>query len=163
MDHPPQTSTPNTPPADDIRLVDAPIDIGALYQAATHPSCGAVCCFVGTTRDHHDGRPVASLSYEAYADMALKELQRVADDLRQLHPDVVHLALVHRTGDVPITENSVAVVASSPHRRDAFAACQFGIDTLKARVPIWKKEFYRDDTAPRWVANHECCRPEGTQ
>lgn len=138
-----------------VALTRAPIDVGALYARVCDPACGGVALFVGITRDVHEGRPVAGLSYEAYEEMALAELGRVADEVRVAHPAAVRIAIEHRLGEVPLAEASVAVAVSTPHRAEAFAACRLGIDALKARVPIWKKESYRDGAAPRWVANRE--------
>jgi molybdopterin synthase catalytic subunit len=145
--------------ADLIRLTQEPIDIGELYRAVTDPSCGAIACFVGTSRDVHHGRPVDRLSYEAYGPMAEKGLHKLAAELREAYPSLVHLALVHRLGDVPLAEASVVVAASTPHRAEAFAACRAGIDRLKAEIPIWKKEFYKDGGDPVWVANCESAVP----
>ena len=138
-----------------ISLVDEPIDVQAVYAALTHPTCGAVNLFVGTTRDHHERRPVAELAYEAYRPMALQELQALADEARQRFPEVVGIALVHRLGQVPVAEASVVAGVSSAHRGVAFEASEWVMNTLKARVPIWKKESYRDGGAPQWVANKE--------
>lgn len=136
-------------------LTQEPIDLNGLHTFLRDPACGGVCVFVGTTRDVHEGRPVAQLSYEAYEPMAESELARLCDEVRAQFPGVTRVALVHRLGEVPLTEASVAVGVSAPHREEAFAACRHGIDTLKARIPIWKKESYRDGTDPRWVANRE--------
>lgn len=138
-----------------VQLVHAPIDLAAVTGAVTDRRCGAVCAFVGTAREVHEGRPVAELAYEAYEPMAARALRGLAAEVRARFPAVVGLALVHRLGAVPLTEAAVAVAVSTPHRREAFAACQFAMDELKARVPIWKKESYRDGTAPRWVENAE--------
>jgi molybdopterin synthase catalytic subunit len=138
-----------------VELVEAPIDLGTLYDAVRSTSCGAITLFVGTSRDVHQGRPVQQLDYEAYEPMARQELRKLADEVRQRHPAVVGVAVVHRLGNVPLAEASVAVAVSTPHREEAFTACRWAIDTLKVRVPIWKKESYRDGQEPRWVANRE--------
>ncbi|MCL4821028.1 MAG: molybdenum cofactor biosynthesis protein MoaE [Vicinamibacteria bacterium] len=123
------------------RLVRAPIDLAAL--CATEPRDGALALFVGVVRDENQGRPVARLEYEAYEEMAEAELERVEQETRARFP-VTDVRLVHRLGPLAIGEASVAVAVSSPHRGEAFTACRFAIDTLKKRVPIWKKEFYAD-------------------
>jgi molybdopterin synthase catalytic subunit len=123
------------------RLVRAPIDLAALCTTASRD--GALALFVGVVRDENQGRPVARLEYEAYEEMAEAELQRVEEETRAQFP-VTAVRLVHRLGPLAIGEASVAVAVSSPHRGEAFAACRFAIDTLKKRVPIWKKEFYAD-------------------
>jgi molybdopterin synthase catalytic subunit len=126
------------------RLVREPIDVAAL--AATTPADGAVCLFVGVVRNENQGRAVLRLEYEAYEEMALPLMEDIAAEARRLHP-VTDVRLVHRLGRLEIGEASVAVAVSSPHRAEAFAACRFAIDTLKARVPIWKKELYADGSA----------------
>jgi molybdopterin synthase catalytic subunit len=144
-----------------VLLVDDPIDLGAVHEAVRARSCGAVCTFVGTSRDVHEGRPVARLEYEAYRPMAEKELRSLADEVRQRFPGAHGVALVHRLGSVPLAEASVAVAVSTAHRDEAFRACRWAIDELKRRVPIWKRESYRDGSAPQWVANAASPHSEG--
>lgn len=129
-----------------IRLTREPLDLPALLGAEAHD--GAVCLFVGVVRDHNDGRRVRHLEYEAYEEMALPLLAEIEADLRRRWP-VSEVRLEHRLGRLEIGEASVAVAVSSPHRAEAFAACRHAIDTLKQRVPIWKKEFYADGSA--WI------------
>ena len=105
------------------------------------PGCGAVVVFAGTVRDHAEGRDgVVSLEYEAYAEVALNEMRSVAAELRGRWPATGRVALAHRTGLLVPTDISVVVSVSAPHRHEAFDAARFGIDTIKARVPIWKRE-----------------------
>ena len=130
-------------------LVSGPIEVAPLLAAAAQPSCGAVNLFLGTTRDHHDGRAVVRLEYEAHEAMAreaLAALERAACERFAL----AHCTVVHRLGVVPVTEASVAVVVASAHRGSAFEASRWIMDELKRTVPIWKKEFYADGDA-RWV------------
>jgi molybdopterin synthase catalytic subunit len=129
-----------------VGLTRAPIDPLALQAAA--PADGAVCLFLGVVRDHNEGRAVVALEYEAYEEMALPLMAEIEAELRRRWP-VSDVRLVHRLGALRVGEISVAVAVASPHRAEAFAACREGIDTLKARVPIWKKEFYADGS--RWV------------
>lgn len=128
------------------------IDVAALLAAAAHPSCGAVNLFLGTTRDHHDGRQVVRLEYEAYEKMALDMLARLEAAARERF-GLAHCAIVHRLGEVPVTEASVAVVASAPHRAAAFDATRWVMDELKRRAPIWKKEHFADGD-PAWVKGY---------
>mgnify|MGYP002637020621 CR=1 FL=1 len=147
-----------------IELTEGPIDVGAAYARVVDPACGGVCLFVGTTRETHEGRPVEELSYEAYEAMAKLELQALANQLRERFPALVGLCLIHRLGVVPLAEASVLIATATPHRPEAFEACRAGIDELKARVPIWKKESYRDGSSPAWVSNKESLVPtEGPQ
>jgi molybdopterin synthase catalytic subunit len=127
-----------------VRLVREPIDVAALAGAA--PADGAVCLFVGVVRNENRGQPVLRLEYEAYEEMALPLMQEIAAEARRLFP-ATDVRLVHRLGRLEVGEASVAVAVSSPHRVEAFSACRFAIDALKARVPIWKKEFYADGSA----------------
>jgi len=123
------------------RLVRDPIDVASLAGAT--PEDGAVCLFVGVVRNENRGRAVRRLEYEAYEEMALPLMEEIASETARRHP-VTDVRLVHRLGRLEIGEASVAVAVSSPHRTEAFAACRFAIDALKAKVPIWKKEFYAD-------------------
>jgi len=130
--------------SDLIRLVDYPIDLAALL--GTSPQDGAACLFVGVVRNEHEGRRVERLEYEAYEEMALPLMKEIAAEAKRRFP-VTEVRLVHRVGRLEIGEASVAVAVASPHRAEAFDACRFAIDTLKAKVPIWKKEHYADGTA----------------
>jgi molybdopterin synthase catalytic subunit len=130
--------------ADTVRLVREPIDLAALQ--ATTPSDGALCLFVGVVRNENRGRAVVRLEYEAYEEMALPLMHEIAAETRRRFP-VTLVRLVHRLGRLEIGAPSVAVAVASPHRDEAFTACRFAIDTLKARVPIWKKELYADGSA----------------
>jgi molybdopterin synthase catalytic subunit len=124
-----------------IALTRQPIDVAAL--GASSPADGAACTFVGIVRDHNAGRAVRYLEYEAFEEMALPLMEEIAAEARRRWP-ITSIAIVHRLGRLEIGEPSVAVAAFAPHRAEAFAACRYAIDTLKATVPIWKKEFYAD-------------------
>lgn len=125
------------------------------------PSAGAVSTFSGTTRDNFNGKKVLTLEYEAYAPMAEKEMQKIAQRMRQQWPGILKIAMVHRVGRVDIGETSVVVAVSSPHRREALEATGYGIDEIKAVVPVWKREVYEDGSV--WKENaesrlkHGCC------
>ncbi len=123
------------------QIVSAPIDVGAVIAAVADPATGATVTFIGTTRDHNDGRRVIRLEYEAYPEMALGEMRKIGDMARQQWL-VEKVAIVHRIGVVPLGEASVVIAVSAGHRRAAFEACHFAIDRLKQVVPIWKKEHF---------------------
>lgn len=124
-----------------VELTTTSIDAGALGAWATTPDAGAVVVFSGTVRDHAPGRDgVTSLTYEAYDEVAVRRMAEVADDARSRWPEVRRLAAVHRTGTLGVGEVAVVVAVSAPHRGPAFAAAAHTIDTLKATVPLWKKE-----------------------
>ena len=125
-----------------------PIDVAAVLAEVAHSSAGGIALFVGTTRDENEGRRVERLEYEAYDGMATSEMAAIGVEMCRRWP-LLGIAMVHRVGVVPIAEASVAVAVAAPHREEAFAACRFGIDTLKAHVPIWKKEYYADGS--RWI------------
>ena len=129
-----------------VRLTREVIDLGALHATAERD--GAVCVFVGVVRNENGGRPVSHLEYEAYEEMALPLMEQIEAETRARWP-VTDVRLVHRLGRLQIGEASVAVAVASPHRAEAFAACRYAIDTLKAKVPIWKKEFYADGS--QWL------------
>ena len=130
-------------------LTHAPIDTAALLARETRPDCGALSIFLGTTRDHHEGRRVARLAYEAYEPMALVALQALERAACKRF-EVASCAIVHRLGDVPLTEPSVVVIVAAAHRGPAFDACRWAMDELKRTVPIWKKEHYAEGGAG-WV------------
>ncbi|PYQ52971.1 MAG: molybdenum cofactor biosynthesis protein MoaE [Acidobacteria bacterium] len=124
-----------------VRLTRAPIDTAAL--AVPSPADGGVCVFLGVVRDQSGGRAVRHLEYEAYEEMALPMMEEIAREARGRWP-VTEVRIVHGLGRLEIGETSVAVAVTAPHRGAAFEACRYAIDTLKATVPIWKKEFYAD-------------------
>jgi molybdopterin synthase catalytic subunit len=124
-----------------VRLTKDPIDLARMGTA--DPRDGAVCLFVGVVRNENGGRPVSHLEYEAYEEMALPLMEEIAREALGLWP-ITKVEMVHRLGSLAIGEPSVAVAVTSPHRAQAFEACRHAIDALKARVPIWKKEYYTD-------------------
>lgn len=148
---------------DFIGLVDSKLNIEEIVDSVKSPKCGAVSVFMGTTRDNCDGLKVVRLVYEAYETMARKAMKKVCNEVRKKWPDIVHIAIYHRTGDVPVTEASVVIAVSSPHRQDSLSAVQFAIDSLKASVPVWKKEEYEDsDVEAKWKENKECAWTSST-
>ena len=132
-----------------IELTNQPIDSSALLAKASRPEAGAVVLFLGTTREMTAGQRTVALDYEAYDELAEKKLLELEAEARRRWP-LVECLIVHRLGRVPLAEASVAIVVSTPHRADAFAAGQWLIDTLKRDVPIWKQEHWADG-ASEWV------------
>lgn len=124
------------------------LDPGALARLVDHAGHGAVCTFVGVVRDHHAGRRVTHLVYEAYEPLALKALDRILAECADTWP-TARVAIHHRTGALAIGEASVVIAAASPHRAEAFAAARYSIERIKQIVPIWKHEFFDGGTA--WV------------
>lgn len=137
-----------------LALTHHPIDVATLISTASQPAAGAVVAFVGVTRAvtrmaGAADRETERLAYEAYETMAEAKLAELETAARRRW-ELVECLVVHRLGDVPVTEASVAVVVSSPHRRAAFEAAEWLIDTLKRDVPIWKQEHFANGET-EWV------------
>jgi molybdopterin synthase catalytic subunit len=124
-----------------FRVTDKPINLQELVDLVSDPEAGAIATFVGTTRNNNEGRKVIALDYEAYPEMAEKELARIGEDAKRKW-QICRMAIVHRLGAVQITQPSVIIAVSSAHRDAAFAACRFAIEEIKRSVPIWKKEVF---------------------
>jgi MoaE-MoaD fusion protein len=130
--------------APDSRLTDRQIDVAALEASVASNAYGALVTFVGRARDHaDDGRAVLELEYEAYAEMADAVLDNITAEAQARWPGSA-VAVVHRTGLVPIGEAAVAIVTASPHRSEAYEASRFVIEAIKQRLPIWKRERFAD-------------------
>ena len=129
-------------------LTDEPIDSGALRRATMRRSDGACIVFEGVVRDHHEGRPVESIFYDAYRPMAEKEIEKVVRAVEHEFPAVV-TSVRHRLGHLAIGDVSITIVCCSPHRAEAYAASRAVIDRIKETVPIWKKE--RGPGGEEWV------------
>jgi molybdopterin synthase catalytic subunit len=135
----------------DIKITADKINIPACIEWAMAAHSGAIDVFIGTVRDATKGKKVVRLEFEAYENMALNEMRKIAAVALAKWP--VHNILIHhRTGILNIGEIAVVIVVSAAHRAAAFAACQYAIDTLKQTVPIWKKEVFEDGAI--WVAAH---------
>jgi molybdopterin synthase catalytic subunit len=141
--------------ADWIEVMAQPLSERALAESVADPGAGGLALFSGVVRDQTGGRRVKFLEYEAHAPMALAKMREIAGQVRARWPSVLRLALVHRIGRLEIGESSVMIAVSSPHRREAFEACHFAIDTLKEIVPIWKKEHFEDGEV--WVGLPSAC------
>jgi molybdopterin synthase catalytic subunit len=126
-----------------IELTDKAIDADAIVRGMKAGADGAVCVFDGIVRDNTRGRRTLHLDYEAYREMALEQMRRLAADAVEKF-GVRDVALIHRLGRLMVGETSVLIVVASAHRAAAFEACRWLIDTLKKMVPIWKKETFAD-------------------
>jgi molybdopterin converting factor subunit 1 len=131
-----------------FRLTEDSLDLGAVVAEVEDERAGAVATFLGTVRAESRGRTVRFLEYEAYDGMAENVMAEIAERLERRY-DLCAVAITHRVGRVEIGEASVAVAVSAPHRQDALAACKDAIDTLKAEVPLWKKEVY--EGGEEWI------------
>ena len=134
------------------QIVDGPIEIEAAIQAVSGPDRGAIATFIGTTRDHHDGRPVQSLEYHAYVPMAEAVMRQIGEEIAARF-GTPHVAILHRIGRVAIGDPSVIIAVAAAHRREALAACAHAIERLKEIVPIWKKEHFAGSAI--WVEGPE--------
>jgi molybdopterin synthase catalytic subunit len=131
-----------------IRITADPLDPQPLIEHVRRDESGAVAVFVGVVRNNNLGRRVLRLEYDAYPQMAEKKLRQVADEAMSRWP-ITDIAIAHRTGRLEIGETSLLVVVSSPHRDEAFEACQHTVNRIKEIVPIWKKEVWEGGEA--WI------------
>lgn len=151
-------STPAQPDQrDSFVMTFAPLLLDEVYRLADDAANGAVVVMSGMVRNQTDGKPVVALEYQAYEPMALRVFQQIATKIRQQWPDVQRVVIHHRTGRLAIGEISVLIAIGCPHRSEAFAACQYAIDTLKHNAPIWKKEHWADGSSS-WVSIGACER-----
>ncbi|MBI2340938.1 MAG: molybdenum cofactor biosynthesis protein MoaE, partial [Deltaproteobacteria bacterium] len=134
------------------QITDKPIPTDELERDLNDPSCGGVVTFVGKVRNHHEGKKVTGLTYEAYAPMAEKVFKTIGSEAVEKF-GVKEARIVHRIGPLKIGDVAVWIGVQSPHRAEAFAACQYAIDELKQRAPIWKKEHYMNADS-EWVKCH---------
>jgi molybdopterin synthase catalytic subunit len=134
-----------------IQLTLHPIDVASVIRFVQTDEAGAVNVFVGTVRQHTAARRVVRLEFEAYAPMALREMEKLATTAKQRWP-VQRIAIHHRIGPLSVGEVAVVIAVATAHRQAAFEACQYAIDTLKQTVPIWKREVFEDGAV--WVAAH---------
>jgi molybdopterin synthase catalytic subunit len=132
-----------------VDVTEAPIVEADVRARVGAPEDGAVLLFFGTVRDHNDGRPVERLHYDAYRDMAVRELRAIAEAAAE-RAGSDRIVVIHRTGTLEIGEASLAVALSTPHRAEAFDAARWIIEEIKARVPVWKQEHYADAKA-EWL------------
>ena len=132
-------SSPLSAEDDFVRLTNERIDLKPLIQKVQGPGHGAVVAFFGCVRDTEEGRAIQSITYEAYREMAVQEMKKIVLETQSRWP--VRVALEHRTGQVSVGEVSVGIACAGAHRQEAFEACQYAINELKSRIPIWKVRF----------------------
>lgn len=133
----------------DICLQHTPLSPDENLAAVSGPDCGGVVQFVGSVRHQTQGKQVRYLEFESYEPMAIKEMKKIAEEAKARF-GIHRLSIHHRLGRVELGEAAVCIAAAAPHRKAAFEACAFAIDTLKETVPIWKKEFFVDGAV--WVS-----------
>ena len=135
----------------DIQLSQTPLEVQRCLDFVSDTAVGGIDVFVGTVRNQTKGKEVLKLEFEAYEPMALREMQKLADQAREKW-DVLRIAVHHRTGVLGVGEIPVIIAVSAAHRAAAFDACRYIIDTLKETVPIWKKEYFAGGEV--WVNAH---------
>lgn len=135
----------------DIQILNTPLSISDCTNAVKDPSTGGTAVFVGTVRNQTQGKTVTKLEFESFDAMAIKEMTKIAITITEKW-GAFHVSMHHRKGTLLIEEIAVIIAVSTPHRKAAFEACEYAIDTLKETVPIWKKEFFEDGAV--WVAAH---------
>ncbi|VAX18967.1 Molybdopterin synthase catalytic subunit MoaE [hydrothermal vent metagenome] len=135
------------------RLQKENFDVGKEITALVEKSrgTGGIVTFLGTVRDISKGHEIVKINFESYANMAEKELDRLEADAKEKF-DIIDSLVIHRTGEITVGENIVLIVVTSAHRSAAFDACEWTIDELKKRIPIWKEEF--TSTGKHWVEEH---------
>ena len=135
----------------DIKLKNTPLIPQECIDFTASDSAGGSVVFIGTVRDNTKGKPVVRLEFEAYEPMAISEMRKIAEKAEaRWHCEKI--SIHHRTGSLDIGEIAVVIAVATPHRKAAFEACEYCIDTLKETVPIWKKEIFEDGEV--WVAAH---------
>ncbi len=132
-------------------IVEHEIDVEKVIARVSVPEAGAVTTFIGLTRNFTGEMKVELLQYEAYHSMAIKMMERIGLEAVEKY-DIRKIAITHRIGDVAVEEASVVIAVSASHRKPAFQACEYAIDTLKEIVPIWKKESMTNGKQ-KWIAN----------
>ncbi len=140
---------------DSFGVTLAPLSIEEIYNKADNPANGAVVVMSGMVRNQTDGKPVVALEYQAYEPMALQVFYQIANDIRDQWPIVSRVVIYHRIGRLLVGEISVVVAVGCPHRGEAFAACEYAINTLKHNAPIWKKEHWQNGSTS-WVSIGIC-------
>ncbi len=135
-----------------IQITHEPLDPEAITALVKEPTNGAVVTFLGITRAATGDRRVLHLEYEAYEPMAEKQLAEIAQEMRERW-SVGDVAMAHRLGRLEVGETSLVVAVASPHRKDAFGACQYAVDRIKQTVPIWKKEYFEGGEV--WIESPE--------
>ena len=134
-----------------IHITSGKLDLQNCYNFVEDPSCGGITAFIGTVRNATQNKEVTLLDFSGYKPMALKEMQKIADAALNRFP-IHKIAIHHALGELKIGDIPVIITVSSAHRKAAFEACEYAIDSLKETVPIWKKEYFEDGEV--WVNSH---------
>lgn len=135
------------------RIQDTPLSQDSFDPIQDFPECGGIGIFIGTVRNHHEGKAVKALKYTAYAPVSEKMIRQIEQEIQQKFT-VAYVRVIHRIGALNIGEKAIIAIAYAAHRREAFAACEEAVERVKHEVPVWKEEFYLDGTS-QYVAG--CC------
>jgi molybdopterin synthase catalytic subunit len=133
-------------------LTEDPIEIMDVYNKVIHANAGAVNAFVGTVREMTKGKRTLYLEYEAYIPMAVKQLEKIGEEINSRWPEA-RVAITHRIGKLEISDIAVVICVATPHRKVSFEACEFAIERIKEIVPIWKKEHW--ESGDSWIGNQK--------
>ncbi|KGT47008.1 MULTISPECIES: molybdenum cofactor biosynthesis protein MoaE [Acinetobacter] len=128
------------------RIQDTPLQLDVFDGIQHFPECGGIGIFVGTVRNHHEGKAVKALKYTAYAPVAEKMIRQIEQEIQAKY-GVSYVRVVHRIGSLDIGDTAIIAMAYAPHRREAFQACEEAVERVKHEVPVWKEEFYMDGTS----------------
>lgn len=135
------------------RIQDTPLSQDSFDPIQDFPECGGIGIFIGTVRNHHEGKAVKALKYTAYAPVSEKMIRQIEQEIQQKFA-VAYVRVIHRIGALNIGEKAIIAIAYAAHRREAFSACEEAVERVKHEVPVWKEEFYLDGTS-QYVAG--CC------
>ncbi|MCU4434565.1 molybdenum cofactor biosynthesis protein MoaE [Acinetobacter bereziniae] len=135
------------------RIQDSALRLESFDPIQNFPECGGIDFFIGTVRNHHEGKAVKSLKYTSYAPVSEKMIRQIEQEIQQQFA-VPYVRVIHRVGTLEIGEKAIIAVAYAAHRREAFAACEEAVERVKHEVPVWKEEFYQDGSS-QYVAG--CC------
>jgi len=125
-----------------FKIIKGEIDLDKLIKYVSDPRAGAITTFLGVTREDSEGRKVLYLDYDAYQEMAEKKMEEIGDEIKGKWK-ICKIAIIHRVGRLKVGEGSVAIVVSTPHRKEGFQSCKYAIDRIKKIAPIWKKEVWK--------------------
>lgn len=128
------------------RIQDTALSLNSFDEIKNFPECGGVGIFVGTVRNHHDGKAVKALKYTAYAPVAEKMIRQIEQVIQQKYA-VSYVRVIHRIGALDIGEKAIIAIAYAAHRHEAFLACEEAVERVKHEVPVWKEEFYTDGSS----------------
>lgn len=132
------------------QLVEYAIDVESIRELVSHPNCGACCLFIGTVREMTFGKKTLRLDYEAYPEMAQKQLEQIGQEIQRECPEA-RVAIAHRIGRLEISDIAVVIAVATPHREDSFRYSKYAIERIKEIVPIWKKEYWED--GEKWIGD----------